>query len=370
MSDAKNYFEFINKVRQKVHSQAEVGWQIKNTLNYLYDIAKTLNCQVFLTEYALGLFFDFNKFGCVAFRAELDALPIEEKTHLPFKSTNGNAHACGHDGHIAIAIGLAKFLSDKKTLVQDEWVKKLNKNVLIVFEPAEEQTGGMDYLLSQEFIKQIPIDCAFAIHLYPSLPKGKIYTKAKKLCIGSKEIDLVLRGKPSHLASLSKKGDALSGGVEFLTKANKIYGKSGFVRFCKVGGGVATNVVCDEFVARGSIRFFDNHKMQKKCKGLVCLANRVCNKYGLTNTLKIKRGVLPLVCNKNMVKKAKKITKIEVCPKQFICDDFSEWGKTIPIAYFLLGTGGKYPLHSPCFDFDSSLLIVALDFCIKFVGVV
>ena len=70
-----------------------------------------------------------------------------------------------------------------------------------------------------------------------------------------------------------------------------------------------------------------------------------------------------------MVNKAKKIAKINKVKRQFICDDFSEWGKKVPIAYFLLGTGGKYPLHNPRFDFDQSLLGVALDFCIKFVGV-
>ena len=181
---------------------------------------------------------------------------------------------------------------------------------------------------------------------------------------------MTLLGKSSHLASLTKKGDALAGGVEFLAKANKIYGKRGFVRFCSVVGGKATNIVCDEFCVRGSMRFFCEKKFEQKQKQLKALASKVCNKYGLTRTLKLKQGIPPLVCNMEMIKKAKKITQINTLKKQFICDDFGVLGKKIPIAYFLIGTGGKYPLHSPYFDFDQDLLAIALDFCINYLRVV
>ncbi|MBR5250976.1 MAG: amidohydrolase [Clostridia bacterium] len=370
MNNAKDYLEFINKVRQRVHSQAETGWQVQKTLEYLSSIAKKLNCQVFLTEYMMALFFDFNKFGCMAFRAELDALPIKEETQLPFKSTNGNMHACGHDGHMAIAMGLAKFLSDQKNSQQpNSWIKDLNKNILIVFEPAEEQTGGMEYLLSQEFIRQVGVECAFAIHLYPNLPKGKIFTKSNKFCIGSREIDLTIFGKALHVANLTKKGDTIAGCVEFLAKNNKIYGKRGFIRFCELKGGVANNITCDEIRLKGSMRFFGHKELDGYARRLKRRLAKTCNKYGLSFSLDVKRGVAPIVCNKEMIKKAKKVTQISKAKRQFICDDFSEWGKKIPIAYFLMGTGGKYPLHSPYFDFDQNLLATALDFCINFVKV-
>lgn len=118
--------------RRALHFIAECAWREKKTIEYLCEAARDFGCRIFKTESCVALFFDFGKSSTVAFRAEMDALPLSERTGLSFAAKN-NMHACGHDGHMAIALEVARIVGKKGLSFPD--------NLLIVFEPAEEEYG-------------------------------------------------------------------------------------------------------------------------------------------------------------------------------------------------------------------------------------
>lgn len=359
-SKVENYSRYISFVRQKIHSFAELAWQEKNTLEFLTAQAKNFNCQLLCDDYCLGLFFDFGKQKTVVLRAELDALPILEKTALSFGATNGNMHACGHDGHVAIGMGLAKYLSDH---VESGLDVGFNVNVMVLFQPAEEGVGGAEYLLQREFLKGVAFDCGFALHLFPDGEKEKIYTRAGRMLAGTKEGKITFFGKNKHVASKDKSGDALRGIAEFLARG-EWDGKNGFLRFCKAQGGVATNVYCQQATAWGSMRFFEEEQVARLNMQVKNQAEKICKKYALKYEWQLCEGIPPVATDKNILKKLKKNRKIFDCGRLFIGDDFGLFASKMPIGYFLLGSGGKHGLHSEFFDFDESLLVTGLDFCL------
>ena len=121
--------------RRALHRIPELGDELPKTMDYLQDVLGTLDCEVlFPLDSAVCAYFDFGAPDTLAFRAEMDALPIAEQTGLPFSSQHsGRMHACGHDGHMAMALELGRRLRGKENLPH---------NVLLVFQPAEETTGG------------------------------------------------------------------------------------------------------------------------------------------------------------------------------------------------------------------------------------
>ena len=121
--------------RRALHRIPEIDRELPKTLAYLVESLKHTSCRVFSpADGALCAFFDFGQNHAIAFRADMDALPIEEKSGVDFASAHpGNMHACGHDGHMAILLELARRLSDKPAL---------SHNVLLIFQPAEETIGG------------------------------------------------------------------------------------------------------------------------------------------------------------------------------------------------------------------------------------
>ena len=125
--------DLLKADRRALHFIAEREWRENKTIEYLYEAARDFGCRIFKTEICVALFFDFGKSSTVAFRAEMDALPLSERTGLSFAAKN-NMHACGHDGHMAIALEVARIVGKKGLSFPD--------NLLIVFEPAEEEYGG------------------------------------------------------------------------------------------------------------------------------------------------------------------------------------------------------------------------------------
>lgn len=357
----ERYAEYLTFVRQKIHALAEVAWQEKNTLDFLLRQAKELNCQVFEEGGCLGLFFDFGKSKTVLLRAEMDALPIEEKTQLPFACKSGNMHACGHDGHCAMALGLAKYLSD---LIDSGLPLPTSVNLLIVFQPAEEAEGGANHLLQREFVKNLQFDCGFALHLFPALPKGRFFSRAGAMLAGTKEVKITFCGEQGHIAFAEGNGRVLKGASEFLLESCEH--KDGFLRFCKVQGGVATNVTCGEITLVGSMRFFEERQGEVIFDKVNDKAKKICKKHRLTYRCEQSTGIPPTVTEGEVLKKIRKYRRVQNSQKVFIGDDFGLYAKKMPVAYFLLGTGGEWGLHSCFFDFDERLLCEGLDFCLDF----
>ena len=342
--------------RRALHFIAECAWREKKTIEYLYEAARDFGCRIFKTESCVALFFDFGKSSTVAFRAEMDALPLSERTGLSFAAKN-NMHACGHDGHMAIALEVARIVGKKGLSFFD--------NLLIVFEAAEEDYGGAQYLLSQPFWQEVNVTSAFALHLFPHLPFGNVFSREGTICAGTREVNVAFTGKSAHVAR-GEGVDALSAAVEFLARTGDEIKRSedGFVSFGKLSGGVARNVVCARAEAEGTLRFFEKEFADKAIKKMTRAMNEICLKRGVTGTFDAQRGIPPVVNDKKLLACAKKAWEIFPAKKQLIGDDFGVIAESVPSVYFLLGAGETADLHSDAFDFDERVLRIGVDFCL------
>ena len=143
--------------RRALHRIPELGDELPKTMDYLQNVLGTLGCEVFFPlDSAVCAYFDFGAADTLAFRAEMDALPIAERTGLPFASLHsGRMHACGHDGHMAMALELGRRLCAKENLPH---------NVLLVFQPAEETTGGARRICETGLFERLRVKAVFALH--------------------------------------------------------------------------------------------------------------------------------------------------------------------------------------------------------------
>ena len=155
--------------RRNLHQIPEIELTTQKTSQYIENVLDLYDCKIdHPIPNSVTAFFDNKKEKTIVFRSDMDALPMEENTDLEFKSTNGCMHACGHDGHMAMVLEIAKY------------AKESDYNVLLLFQPGEEKPGGAKPIIESGFFKQFNIAAIYGTHIYPELEKGKVYTVLMK----------------------------------------------------------------------------------------------------------------------------------------------------------------------------------------------
>ena len=202
----------VIQYRRALHRIPELDRDLPETLAYLRGILSPLSCTLSSPiPGALCAFFDFGRPDAIAFRSDADALPITERTGLPFASVHpGRMHACGHDGHMAMVLDLAVWLDQQTALPH---------NVLLLFQPAEETTGGAKDLCQSGVLEAHKVQCVFGMHLWPELPAGVIASRKREMMSRSCEVSVTITGRSSHIAKAEEGLDALAAGVEFYRRA-------------------------------------------------------------------------------------------------------------------------------------------------------
>ena len=198
--------------RRALHRIPELDRNLPETLDYLRSALEPLPCKVFSpAESALCAFFDFGRDHSLAFRADMDALPVSEATGLPFASCHpGKMHACGHDGHMAIALELARRLARREVLPH---------NMLLVFQPAEETTGGAQAICHSGVFDQYRTKAIFGLHLWPDLPAGVLASSPGGMMCRSSEVTLTVTGRSAHVARAGLGRDALEAAARWYLEA-------------------------------------------------------------------------------------------------------------------------------------------------------
>ena len=175
--------------RRNLHQIPEIELTTQKTAQYIENILDLYDCKIdHPIPNSVTAYFDNKKEKTIVFRSDMDALPMEENTDLEFKSTNGCMHACGHDGHMAMVLEIAKY------------AKESDYNVLLLFQPGEEKPGGAKPIIDTQFFKQFNIAAIYGTHIYPELEKGKVYTRPNEMMAGGCEFEILVKGKASHAA--------------------------------------------------------------------------------------------------------------------------------------------------------------------------
>ena len=347
--------------RRALHQIPELGLELPKTMEYVLNSLSGLNCRV-LTPVgcAVCAFFDFGADSAIAFRADMDALPIYEKNEIPYGSTHsGCMHACGHDGHTAILLELARRLSSKR---------KLPHNVLLIFQPGEEPVDGARRICETGVLEQHQVKAIFGLHLWPMLEKGLVFTRKNELMARACEVDIEIIGRSAHIGKAYEGLDALDAGVQIYTQIRALEQAlpEDVYRILNFGffeSGTVRNAVSARTVLQGSIRSYQPQIHDYLQNGLERIVQEVCERTGCTVKVHITPGTPAVINPPELVDQVSQLLPVELLSEpSMTAEDFSEYQQRVPGLFFFLGLGDTPPLHSDHFDFDESVLEKGADF--------
>ena len=347
--------------RHALHRIPELGRELPETMAYLTEALKGLRCEVFSPmPGSLCAWFDFGAENAIAFRSGADALPVVERTRLPFASQHpGRMHNCGHDGHMAILLEVARRL-DKKTA--------LPHNVLLVFQPAEETTGGAKDICATGVFRKYKVEAIFGMHLWPGLPEGMVASRADEMMSRSCEVKVDIYGKSAHIAQAQEGVDALAAGVEFYRKVMAMEGalpKKVFrlLKFGKFDSGTVCNAISDHTHIEGSLRAFQDEIFYTLRAGIVSIGKEIERSTGCNVSIYMNDGYPAVMNPRELHERVRKaVGFFELDKPSMVTEDFSWYQKVLPGMFFFLGVGDTPALHSDDFNFNDEVLVKGADF--------
>ena len=196
-------FETIQKIRRDLHQIPELELNLPKTKAYLSELLKDLPCSLeFPMNSAILAYFDNGCSHTVAFRSDMDALPVNEQTMADYQSRHpGCMHACGHDAHMTMLIALAYAIP--------KYLHELSHNILLIFQPGEENPGGARLLCEAGILEKYHVTRIYGMHVWPDLPAGVIAASKEEMMARSSEVNIEIKGKSAHAAKYREGCDAL-----------------------------------------------------------------------------------------------------------------------------------------------------------------
>lgn len=347
--------------RRALHRIPELERNLPETVAYLEKALSNLRCKVFSPmESALCAWFDFGKEEAIAFRADCDGLPIVETSGVEYASCHpGKMHACGHDGHMAILLELARRL-DK--------MKDAPHNVLLVFQPAEENTGGARDLCRTGVLERCCVKALFGLHIWPGLEKGTVFSRCNEMMSRSCEVNIDIYGKSAHIAKASEGVDSVAAGVEFYRRAVQMEQAlpENIFRLLKFGvfkGGTIRNALARHVRIEGSLRAFQDEVFEHLRDGLFAIGAELEAEFGCRVEITTSEGYPAVMNPEDLYRRVREVASFrELEAPNMASEDFSFYQKHTRAMFFFLGLGDVPALHSANFDFDETVLTRGADF--------
>lgn len=370
MKTAQSIENVLMTIRRDIHRQPELALQEYKTSRYIADKLRILGCHV--TENVaktgvVGLLEGREPGKTLAIRADMDALPIQEETGHEFCSTTqGVMHACGHDAHIAVALGAAEILSRLKD--------SFAGNIKLIFQPSEESPiGGADEMIQEGVLEAPHVDAALALHVYPDLPSQQIGYKEGPFFASVAYFTLEVMGKGGHGAMPHHAVNPILVAAECIQALQTIASahtdpmEPFVLTIGTIHGGQKSNVIPEKVSLEGTVRCFGDELMNRTGQIMENILRSITSAYGATYTLEFRPDVKTLINDKEMIKLIKEAGEEIVgkdntlaVPPVLLGDDFASFSKRVPSAYVYLGVGfpgqQNYPLHHPKFDLDERAL--------------
>jgi amidohydrolase len=355
----------LSAIRRDIHRHPELSMQEYRTSGIVADTLEKAGIETRRGIAGTGITgtLQGNSPGrCLALRADMDALPIEEKTGAEYASINkGIMHACGHDVHTTCLLGAALILSD----IRDSF----SGTVKFIFQPAEEINDGAKQMIKAGVLSDPEFEAIFGLHTAPAIPAGKIGVKEGPLMAAVDTIRIVILGEGGHGAVPDRTRDAVVAASAVVQNLQTIVSRktSPFdpvvVSIGTIHGGKANNVIADRVEMSGTVRTY-NAETREKMPGLLKnIIARTCAALDTEGKLEYIFDLPPLVndpeCAGIIREAALKVlgpgSVIEATPSGG-GEDFAVFLEHVKGAFFFLGTGGKYEWHHPEFDVNEDCL--------------
>jgi len=363
-----NIAQKIIEFRRHIHQYPELSNQEFKTTDYIGKVLHSLKISSKrITKTGItGTLHSGTGNKCIALRADIDALPVHEKSAIPkqYQSKNkGIMHACGHDANTAIVLGAALLLSQQKG--------KLNGAVKFIFQPNEETSGGAKQLVSAGVLNNPKVNIITGIHVTPELESGVIGLKYGELLAAVDKFEIELYGGGGHSAYPHRGKDTIYVASQVIQSLQAVVSRElnpvepVVISIGQINGGTAFNILADKVVMIGTVRTL-NENIRKQVQQLMKkhIAN-IAKTYNLQFRFKYSYEGYPVYNNKSVIDlcytAAKKITRIVMLDKPTMGgEDFSEYLRHVPGCFIYLGIRKKgmpvYPWHHPEFVVDESAL--------------
>ena len=367
--------------RRDIHAHPELMYDVHRTAAFVAERLREFGCD----EVATGL----GKTGVVGvikgrkpagagdvkvigLRADMDALPIEEETNLPYASkTPGKMHACGHDGHTAMLLGAARYLAETRNFAGD---------AVVIFQPAEEGGAGAAAMIKDGLMDRFAIDQVYGMHNGPGLPLGSFAIRPGPIMASTDAIDIRIEGLGGHAARPHKCIDSVLVGAQLVTALQSIVARtidpldSAVISICEFHAGNARNVIPQTAELKGTVRALKADVRELVEKRIREVVAGVAQMTGAKIDLVYERGYPVTVNHDSQTEMAAQIARdvagdanVHEMPPMMGAEDFSYMLEARPGAFIFVGNGNSAGLHHPAYNFNDDAIVYGTSYWIKLV---
>ena len=372
-----DYQAELSSIRQDIHMHPEIAFEEQRTSDIVAAKLAEFGCEVhrgLAKTGVVGTLRRGNATRAIGLRADMDALPIQERNTFSHASVNKNKmHACGHDGHTTMLLGAARYLAE---------TRNFNGTVHFIFQPAEEGLGGGRVMVEEGLFEKFPCDAVFAMHNVPGLPVGHMSVKPGTLLASADSWTMKVKAKGSHGAMPHQGNDPFIIACQIVLAIQTIASRNvdpldsvvvsvGFIK-----GGDTFNVIPDDVEMGGTARALLPHVQDMIEARLGEIARGVASAYGASVDYQYIRRYPPTVNHPDETEFATKVAE-EVCgaanvkrdiPPVMGGEDFSFMLRKVPGAMLWLGNGpgeGNCLLHNPHYDFNNEAIPTGVSFLVR-----
>ena len=358
----------ITEWRRDIHSNPELMYDVHETAASVAEKLKSFGCDEIHTGIGrtgvVGIIHGKtqNSGHVVGMRADMDALPIEEATNKPYKSkVPGKMHACGHDGHTAMLLGAAKYLSE---------TRNFDGTVAVIFQPAEEGGAGGKAMVDDGMMDRFNIREVYGMHNMPGLPVGEFAIRSGPLMAATDEFNITVSGKGAHAAMPHQGVDPITTTAQIVTALQTIVSRNLnpfeplVISVTQFHSGTAYNVIPDEAKIVGTIRSLSREARDHAIERMKEVTNAIANSAGATAEVVIREGYPATINHDTETQKAISVAsaiagtdKVDTNREATMGgEDFSYMLLERPGAFIFMGNGDTAGLHHPEYDFNDEAI--------------
>jgi amidohydrolase len=370
----------ITAWRRDIHAHPELLYDVHRTAATVADKLRSFGCDEVVTGIGrtgvVGVIRGSRGAGSsrvIGLRADMDALPIEEANDVPYKSTvPGKMHACGHDGHTAMLLGAARYLTETRNFAG---------TAVVIFQPAEEGGAGGNAMVQDGLMDRFRIEEVFGMHNYPGLPVGQFALRPGPLMASADRLTIEIEGRGGHAARPHISIDTVLVGAQIINQIQSIVARNvdplhaAVISICVFQAGTTDNVIPQTALLRGTARSLTPEVRDLLEKRLHEVVEGTAKLYGATAKLTYKRDY-PVTRNHERQAAFAASVAAQVVGGERVdenvapvmgAEDFSFMLQARPGAFIFVGNGNSAGLHHPAYDFNDEVIPIGTSYWVKLV---